>query len=71
MGSALTNRILRRMGQMTRAAARIQANDFAQRLPVTGTDEFSEMAATFNALLARREEAFEEQQRSLELQRRF
>ena len=38
---------------------------------MTGNDEFSELADTFNGLLGRLETAFMEQQRVLEQQRRF
>jgi signal transduction histidine kinase len=38
---------------------------------VSGNDEFSELADTFNGLLGRLESAFSEQQRLLEQQRRF
>ena len=57
-GYALTGRMLGRVRGMTQAAGRIGAHDLSQRLPVTGKDEFSALAATFNSLLGRLEEAF-------------
>jgi signal transduction histidine kinase len=71
MGAALTTRILRRVQHMTQAAGRIGAEDFSRRLPVSGNDEFAELAETFNGLLGRLEGAYQGQKRLLELQRRF
>jgi signal transduction histidine kinase len=73
-GAFLTERVLGRVRQATQAAERIGVNetsDFAARLPVTGNDEFSRLAETFNNLLGRLETAFRQQQRLLEQQRRF
>src|SRR5262249_50722079 len=71
MGSALTNRILRRVQWMTQAAGSIGPHEFDKRLPSVGNDEFAEMANTFNGLLCGRKTAYEEQARSLKLQKRF
>ena len=75
MGSALTNRVLRRVQWMTQAAGRIGmergSGGFARRLPVVGSDEFAELANTFNGMLGRLDKAFQEQAQSLELQQRF
>jgi signal transduction histidine kinase len=71
VGAALTDRVLRRVRAMTRAAARIGARDLAERLPADGDDEFSDLATTFNGLLGRLETAFTRQQRLVEQQRRF
>jgi signal transduction histidine kinase len=71
VGAALTNRVLKRVHRMTQAAGRISANDLTARLPVTGDDEFSELAETFNGMLGRLNGAFEEQKRVLERLRRF
>lgn len=62
-GAFLTNRALRPVRQIRQAAARIGARDLSERLPVTGRDEFSDLARTFNAMLARLEDAFEQQRR--------
>ena len=70
-GAYLTNRVLRRVHLTTQAARQITVQDFSTRLPVTGNDEFSELAETFNGLLNRLQSAFEQQARVLEQQRRF
>jgi signal transduction histidine kinase len=70
-GALLTDRMLRRVQTMSRAAGRIGADDLAARLPVTGADEFSQLATTFNGLLGRVETAFRAQERLIEMQRRF
>jgi signal transduction histidine kinase len=70
-GAFLTDRALHPVRAVTRAAARTQAADLSARLAVTGNDELSELAATFNAMLARLEEAFTRQERAFEQQRRF
>jgi signal transduction histidine kinase len=71
LGAALTNRVLRRVHLMTRAAADVSDADFARRLPVSGNDEFAELAATFNGLLGRLDQAYQNQRQLLELQQRF
>ena len=70
-GAFLTNRVLLRVRRLTQAAAKIGARDLSERLPVTGRDEFSDLAETFNGLLGRLETAFGKQQRLIEQQRRF
>jgi len=70
-GAWLTDRVLRRVRRLTQAAEGIGARDLSERLPVTGRDEFSELAETFNGLLGRLETAFGRQQRLIEQQRRF
>ncbi len=70
-GAWLTDRVLRRVRRLTQAAGGIGARDLSERLPVTGRDEFSELAETFNGLLGRLETAFGRQQRLIEQQRRF
>lgn len=62
-GLFLTGRMLRPVREVTQAAARIGAEDLSQRLSVSGQDEFSELSATFNAMLGRLEHAFEQQRR--------
>lgn len=52
VGVLLTNRVLERVHRMTQAAGKIGAADFTRRLPVSGSDEFSELAETFNRLVA-------------------
>ncbi len=71
VGALLTDRVLLRVRRLTQAAGKIGARDLSERLPVTGSDEFSELADTFNGLLGRLETAFGRQQRLIEQQRRF
>ena len=54
----LTDRGLRPVREVARAAQEIGAGDLSRRLAVTGTDELAQLAATFNGMLARLEEAF-------------
>ncbi len=70
-GLFLTERALHPVRQMAVAAGRIGAKDLSERLPIVGNDEFSELAATFNSMLARLEEAFAKMEAVLEQQRRF
>lgn len=62
-GLFLTGRMMRPIRDITQTAARIGAEDLSKRLAVSGDDEFSELAATFNAMLGRLEKAFEQQRR--------
>ena len=62
-GLFLTQRALAPVRTLQEATARIEAEDLAQRLPVTGHDEFAQLAVTFNHLLARLEQAFAQQNR--------
>lgn len=70
-GAYLTDRVLRRVRRLTQAAEHISALKFSDRLPVSGNDEFSELANTFNGLLGRLESAYTRQEQALEQQRRF
>jgi two-component system OmpR family sensor kinase len=70
-GALLTDRALRPVRQITQAAAQIGASDLSDRLPVKGQDEFSELAATFNGMLSRLEQAFTQLAQALEQQQRF
>lgn len=76
-GVLLTNRVLRRIHAISLAAQGItesigtEQTTPSTRLPVQGSDEFSELAGVLNTLIARQEEAYQEQRRALELQRRF
>ena len=62
-GAFLTGRALRPVREIAETAARLGASDLSERLPVSGRDEFSELASSFNAMLARLEAAFERQRR--------
>ena len=71
VGILLTNRVLKRMQLMTQVAGHLGSVDFTRRLPVTGYDEFAELAGTFNGLLDRLDAAYQAQNRLLEAQRHF
>jgi heavy metal sensor kinase len=62
-GAFLAGRALRPVREIAETAARLGVNNLSDRLPVTGQDEFSELALSINAMLARLEEAFERQRR--------
>jgi signal transduction histidine kinase len=51
--SLLTNRLLRPVARLRQAADRIGAGDFSARVPVAGSDEFAQLATTFNAMADR------------------
>jgi len=70
-GAFLTDRALRPVKRITEEAARIGAQDLSHRLEVTGKDELSELAATFNGMIARLEAAFHQMEQAYEQQRRF
>lgn len=70
-GAFVTDRVLRRVRRTNQVAEQMSAHDFSQRLPVSGNDEFSELAETFNGLLDRLDSAYRDQRRLLEQQRRF
>jgi signal transduction histidine kinase len=59
LGWLMAGRVLRPVRAITTSARAISATSLHQRLPLTGPDdEFSELAATLNDLLARLEAAF-------------
>jgi heavy metal sensor kinase len=62
-GAFLTGRALRPVGEIAAAAERLGGHNLSGRLPVSGHDEFTALADSFNALLARLEEAFDRQRR--------
>jgi heavy metal sensor kinase len=62
-GAFLTGHALRPVREIAGTAARLGASDLSERLPVSGYDEFSELSSSFNAMLARLEEAFDRQRR--------
>lgn len=77
-GVFLTDRALRPVRKITQAAAMIEAKDLSQRLNVSGSDEISELAATFNGMISRldsafrdREAAYQRLEAAFEQQRRF
>jgi two-component system OmpR family sensor kinase len=62
-GLILTRWMHRPLRQVNQAVALISAEDLSRRLVVSGQDEFSNLAANFNAMLNRLEQAFEQQRR--------
>jgi len=63
-GLFLASRALRPVDQITRTAASISARDLSQRLSLDlPSDEIGRLARTFDAMLARLDEAFREQAR--------
>ncbi len=59
----VAGRILRPVRLVRQTAAEISEQDLTRRIPVEGSDEISGMAATFNAMLDRLEDAFAAQRR--------
>jgi two-component system, OmpR family, sensor kinase len=62
----LTNQVLRPIKDITQAAHSISETDIGRRIEVTGDDEVAELAATFNEMLDRLEEAFSLQREFLD-----
>ncbi len=71
LGLFLVGRALQPVRLITQAAATIEAQNLDGRLDVTGRDEFSELADTFNSMLGRLQSAFVKLEASYEQQRRF
>ncbi|HLJ55235.1 MAG TPA: HAMP domain-containing sensor histidine kinase [Chthonomonadaceae bacterium] len=70
-GIFLTQRALRPVKAMTRAAAAIRPDQLSRRLPVSGGDEFAGLAMTFNGALDRVQSAFLDRERAIAQLRRF
>jgi signal transduction histidine kinase len=66
VGWFLAGRLLRPLRDLRDTAERISETDLTQRLAVEGSDEISDLSATFNAMLDRLETAFDEQRRFLD-----
>jgi len=62
-GWILSGRALKPVDEITRRARQITANDLSQRLGIKQEDELGRMAATFDDMIGRLEEAFERQKR--------
>ncbi|HEY3268681.1 MAG TPA: ATP-binding protein [Armatimonadota bacterium] len=71
VGTLVTGRALGPVRRITRTAGAISAQDLSQRLPVTGHDEFADLAVTINGMLGRLELSFSEQDRLVERLRRL
>lgn len=70
-GAFLTDRALRPVRRISRAAEEIGAEHLSRRLPEVGGDEFAALAASFNGTFDRLEKAFLELESAYERQRRF
>ena len=70
-GAFLTVRAMQPVRQMTAAASKIEAQNLSERLDVSGHDEFSTLAETFNGMLDRLEQAFRRLEQMYEQQRQF
>jgi len=62
VGSFVVGRLLRPLTLLREAAQRTAETDFGEPIPVRGNDEVSDLTRSFNAMLARLRDAFEEQQ---------
>lgn len=58
-------RLLRPLRLMNQTARQITESDMSQRIPIQGSDEITEVVATFNAMLDRLQSAFDGQQEFL------
>ncbi|MGE0508197.1 MAG: sensor histidine kinase [Acidimicrobiia bacterium] len=62
----IAGRVLRPVGELTRATRSISANDLTTRIPVEGNDELAELGHTFNGMLDRLDESFRGQRAFLD-----
>ena len=62
----LAGRVLRPVRELTATAQRISDTELTERIDVDGHDELAELGATFNAMVDRLEEGFEQQRRFLD-----
>ncbi len=62
----LAGRLLLPLRSLRGTAAQISETDLSRRIPVTGTDDISSLALTFNAMLDRLEATFSSQRRLLD-----
>lgn len=63
---ALSRRLLRPLRTLRETAAQISETDLSRRIPVTGKDDISDLARTFNDMLARLETSFGAQRQLLD-----
>jgi two-component system OmpR family sensor kinase len=63
---AFSGRVLRPLRSLAETARTISETDFTRRIPVSGTDEASQIADAFNDMLARLEAAFTTQRKFLD-----
>ncbi len=67
----LSLRAMKPVREMNATASAIEASDLSKRLPEQGSDEFSQLSHTFNAMLERLETSFVKLELSVEQQRQF
>ncbi|MGO2683391.1 sensor histidine kinase [Microbacterium sp.] len=65
-GWLVAGRVLAPIREVRETAARISESDLGRRIPVSGTDDVAQLAATFNRMLDRVESAFDGQRRFLD-----
>lgn len=70
-GIFLVNRALKPVEDVTKAAAKIGAEDLSTRLEVSGDDELANLARTFNGMIERLDKSFAAMEESYEAQKRF
>jgi len=66
VGWFVSGRILRPLRLLQQTAAGIGENDLTTRIPVSGSDDVSELSRTFNAMLDRLQRSFDAQRRLLD-----
>ncbi len=66
VGWFVSERLLRPLRHLQHAAAGIGEHDLTTRIPATGSDDVSELARTFNAMLDRLQRSFDAQRRLLD-----
>ncbi|GAA4287135.1 HAMP domain-containing sensor histidine kinase [Georgenia daeguensis] len=66
VGWLLSGRLLKPVRQLRETAEQISETDLSGRIDVRGNDDLSDLARTFNAMLARLEDAFTSQRRLLD-----
>lgn len=70
-GIFLASRAMKPIGQMQEKADRIGGSNLSDRLDVRGEDEFADLGRTFNAMIGRLEQSFDDLTATLENQKRF
>ncbi|MFV0373782.1 sensor histidine kinase [Microbacterium sp.] len=65
VAGVVSTRLLRPLREMRKTAQRVTARSLSERLPVTGRDDVSDLAATMNAMLDRLDAALDSQRRLL------
>lgn len=71
VGLFLTGRLLTPVRIITHAAEDISAQDLTRRLPVSGDDEFAQLAKTMNRMIKRLQNSYAQMESAFEQERRF